>query len=472
VPLSISEFIGHFHPVLVHLPVGILLLGVLLQWLSFTEKYKNLRPAVSIVFFCGMITAVCSCVTGYILSVNEEYDKTMVERHQWFAIALALVSILVYLKTRLPGRWISEKILSLLLLVLIFATGHLGGSITHGSDYLTKPFEGIFTRDSLTDMEIKPIPDVQQAYVYADIIKPIFQNKCYSCHGPNRQKGKLRLDDSLHLLQGGKDGKVIYPGNANESQLIKRLLLPVDNEDHMPPKEKVQPSESQIALLEWWINQGANFQKKVNEFNQTASIHKVLVSLQETKGTENKFTDVPEESVEKADGFIIEKMKNRGLIVLPVSQNSNWLQVNFLTDTVVDEEVLRWLIVLKKQLVILKLGNTNFNDSDMSVVPQFKNLRFLNLEHTKITDIGLRAIRMNQHLQYLNLVGTKVSLNGVLQLKELTSLQTVYLFQTDITQADWIKLHLNFPKTRIDTGGYSVPLLTTDTMVVKAKKEN
>ncbi len=54
--------------------------------------------------------------------------------------------------------------------------------------------------------------------------------------------------------------------------MIKRLLLPVDNEDHMPPKEKPQPSENQIALLQWWISQGAEFGKKVKDINQPEKI--------------------------------------------------------------------------------------------------------------------------------------------------------------------------------------------------------
>ena len=136
---------------------------------------------------------------------------------------------------------------------------------------------------------IKPIPNVQEAYVYNDVVRPILQTKCYSCHGVNKQKGKLRMDDAVMLMKGGKDGKVIEPGNADSSELIKRLLLPVDNEDHMPPKEKPQPSESQIVLLQWWISQGASFVKKVKEVDQPDKIKPFLLALQKTacdgKGT-------------------------------------------------------------------------------------------------------------------------------------------------------------------------------------------
>jgi uncharacterized membrane protein len=469
--LSISEFIGHFHPLLVHLPIGILLIGIFLQWLSLKEKYKGIQEAVPVVFFCGMLAAILSCITGYILSTNDDYDKTLVNWHQWMGITVALVSVLLYFKIKNPRLAVNNKMLSVILLLLIFITGHLGGSLTHGSDYLTKPLADVFGKDSVPNSIIKPIPNVQEAYVYSDVIKPIFQTKCYSCHGVNKQKGKLRMDDSIMLMKGGKDGKVIEPGDASGSAMIKRLLLPVDNEDHMPPKEKPQPTESQIDLLEWWISHGANFGKKVKEINQPDKISQLLFALQKTTVVEKKSFDIPEGSVSEADRSVIEKLKSRGVVVLPVSQNSNWLKANFITDTLINAEVLQSLLGIKKQLIWLKVGDTNMSDSDMTTIAQLKNLMFLNLEHTNITDKGLREIQSLKNLNYLNLVGTKVTGNGILQLKDLKSLKNLYLYQTNVRREDWKLLQDAFPKAQIDSGGYQVPLLHNDTVIVKAKKE-
>ena len=58
------ELFGHFHPVLVHLPIGILMTGLLLQWLARKEKYKSLELAVPIVLLVGIIGALVSCITG------------------------------------------------------------------------------------------------------------------------------------------------------------------------------------------------------------------------------------------------------------------------------------------------------------------------------------------------------------------------------------------------------------------------
>ena len=66
--LFITEVIAHFHPVLVHLPIGILLLAILFHWLSSKEKLAGLSIAIPIAYLAGAITAILSCITGYLLS--------------------------------------------------------------------------------------------------------------------------------------------------------------------------------------------------------------------------------------------------------------------------------------------------------------------------------------------------------------------------------------------------------------------
>ena len=98
--LGISEFIGHFHPLLVHLPIGILLMGLLLQWLSRKEKYRQLQAAVPVTLLAGSVSALASCITGYLLSINDDYDKDLVSWHMWMGIGVALVSLLLYAKEK------------------------------------------------------------------------------------------------------------------------------------------------------------------------------------------------------------------------------------------------------------------------------------------------------------------------------------------------------------------------------------
>ncbi|HEY6978656.1 MAG TPA: c-type cytochrome domain-containing protein [Chitinophagaceae bacterium] len=465
------ELIGHLHPALVHLPIGILLIGLLMQWLARKEKYSAMRVATPIILLCGAITALFSCITGYILSTTDDYDKTLVTWHMWMGIGTALVSFMLYAKEKNSQFAINKKLLSIGLLVLVFVTGHLGGSLTHGSDYYTKPLANIFSHDTFSAGTIKPIPNAQEALAYSDVVRPILQTKCYGCHGPNKQKGGLRMDDSIKLMKGGKDGIVIEPGKADASEIIKRLILPLDDDDHMPPKEKSQPSSEQIALIHWWIDNGADLSKKVKELNQPDKIKPVLLALQKAPEIKHQLTDVPATPVEKANDAVLTKLRQDSIIVLPVAQNSNYLSANFVTDSSISNEILQLLLQLKKQLVWLNLANTNIDDASLSTIAQLTNLVRLHLENTRVTDKGLQRLQSLSNLRYLNLVGTKITAEGVMQLKGLKKLQSLYLYQTNIDKKYFAALRTAFSKTQIDTGGYYVPTLASDTTEVKVKKE-
>lgn len=465
--MSVIEFFGHFHPLLVHLPLGILLIALALQWMSRKHKYAALQPAVPFILLTGSVTAFTSCITGYLLSISDDYDQSLVSWHMWMGIAVTLLSLTLYAKEKNPAFAVNKKMLSLGLLLLLMITGHLGGSLTHGSDYLTKPLRQLFSADSVANTSIKPIANAQEAIVYTDIVTPILQNKCYSCHNANKQKGGLRMDEISLLMKGGKEGKVIMPGNAGESELIKRLLLPTDDEHHMPPKEKPQLTESQVALLHWWITNNADTQKKAKELAQTDKIKSFLIALQAAPVLKNDRTDIPSTAVVKADEKLIEQLKRKNILVLPIAQNINYLQVNFISDSLVDKSDVQLLVQLKPQLIWLKLANTNTSDETLTNVGQLTNLTRLDLSGTNITDKGMAQLANLASLQYLNLAKTKITLQGIQSLKKSYKLHTLYLFNTGLNSQDRLSLKKIFPKTIVDTGGYTIPYIKEDTMLVK-----
>jgi len=461
-----SEFFGHFHVVLVHLPIGILLLACIFQWLERRPKFSSLHVATNIALLIGMICAILSALTGYLLSFSGDYDEGLVITHQWFGISVAAVSIAMFYYHNKAVSFKTQVSISILLFVLIIITGHLGGSLTHGSDYLTKSWS--LTSDTVALR--KPIPNVQEAMVYPDVIQPILQSKCYSCHGKNKQKGKLRMDDSLRLMKGGKDVPVIIPGNVEKSEMAKRISLPREDDDHMPPKEKPQPTEQEIALIHWWIKSGASFDKKVKQLDQPEELKPALLALQNVQEKKIIVPDLPAKPVVKANDEAIKKLKDIGAVVDPVAQNTNYLSANFVTVTNPGDREIQLLLPLKEQLIELKLSGASITDSALLVIAQFKNLMRLQLDHTKITDKGLASLRALEELTYLNLVGTAVTEKGVMQLKDLKNLRSIYLYQTGVKKSEWKDLKKAFPKTLIDSGGYTVPFLPTDTIEVKPPK--
>src|SRR5437588_6267591 len=87
-------------------------------------------------------------------------------------------------------------------------------------------------------------------------IQPILQQTCVKCHGPEKQKGKLRLDSKEAAAKGGKDGAIITVGDAEKSELYRRIILPKGNDDVMP-NEGEPLTKAQTDLFRDWINQGA-----------------------------------------------------------------------------------------------------------------------------------------------------------------------------------------------------------------------
>lgn len=455
-----STLLGRFHPLLVHLPIGILLLACLFSFLIKKEKYAALKPSLGIALFWGMLSAIASCITGFLLSKSGDYDETAVNQHQWLGIATAITASVFYYFYRKNKSVLNQKWLPITLIGLITITGHLGGSLTHGSDYLTAPLA--------TEISSKPIQNVQEALVLKDIIQPIVQSKCTSCHGETKQKGGLRMDKFDFILRGGKNGAVVIASNADSSAMIKRLLLPRENEKHMPPKEKPQLTESEIALVHWWIASGASNDKKVKEVQQPDKIKPILATLQ--NGGEKKKTalEIPENAVEKADEAAVKQLRDLGVVVQSITQNSNYLSANFVIvkDSVLAKAILL-LLPLKKQLIWLKIGDKPVSDALLQTISRLNNLTKLYLNNTKITDKGLFYLKSCDELTYLNLIKTSVTAQGVLQLKDLTNLQSLFLYQSQVAKSDFLSLQKVFPNAVIDSGGYSLPSLAIDTMKVK-----
>lgn len=480
VEYPLSSFLGSFHPLLVHFPIGILLMALGLDAWTARGRHPELRLALPVLYLWGCITAALSCVTGYLLSSDGDYEGPLVRQHQWLGIATAAMSLLLWLRYRgylaaLPLSRV-KFLLPGFLCILVIITGHLGGSLTHGEDYLLESAP-VFIQKMAGYREeeiIAPvIEDVQQSDSYKDIAAVIFRQKCGSCHGPNKQKGGLRLDAPEWILKGGKNGKVLVSGNPGESELMKRLLLPLQDDDHMPPREKKQLSSEEIAYLHWWISQGGDFKKKVSELAQSDSIKRILKTFEEGgKQRESSMpADLPAEPGQAADVSLVDSLEKLGLLILPLAESSRNLEISFINCTLPPDSILPLIEPLSPQVVSLDLSGKKATDAGMTAIAKLNRLRKLNLAHTAITDQGIPSLASLQDLRYLNLVYTRVTAGGLANLENLRNLTSLYLLGTQVKKEDWSALKLKFPGVSLDSGGYRLPLLATDTEMVKEKRK-
>lgn len=137
------NYIGKFHPVFVHLPIGFLILAAVFDVLSYFQKYTDIKSLVKFILLIGGISAVLACILGWMLASNGKFDSEILENHKYTGIITAVFSLVLYL---LKSNFfqnilkLSPKIQSGLLLALMLLlafTGHQGGNLTHGADFLS-----------------------------------------------------------------------------------------------------------------------------------------------------------------------------------------------------------------------------------------------------------------------------------------------------------------------------------------------
>lgn len=257
------EFIGKFHPLFVHLPIGFFVLLGVLEFLALRPNWKDLATANRVILLLTIPASIASVVCGWLLARGMSESQTLF-LHRWLGTAVAVAAIILWI-IRQRG-WMSAYRRSLFAaLVLLTVASHYGGSLTHGENFLSWPKPKKITAPA-NENELLTKP------AYATVIQPIFNNYCVSCHNENKSKGGLRMDTLEQLLKGGDSGSSLEPANATDSLLGKRINLPIDDDDHMPPDGKPQLSESQLTVLRWWLDAGAPTDKTLGELKPSAEI--------------------------------------------------------------------------------------------------------------------------------------------------------------------------------------------------------
>jgi uncharacterized membrane protein len=272
-------FLGRFHPLLVHLPIGgLVLLGFLELLAGFThwrDAAQNSRWILGVVSVAAAVSAAC----GWMLSLAGGYDPQLLKWHRATGLAVTAGCLLTFLLRQRKRLGAYRLSLAITLLFLAVAA-HLGGSITYGTDFLTRyapvSLRALFGPSGVRDITTRAVLPPMQQPVFAGVIEPILQQRCSACHGPEKHKADLRLDTLEGLLRGGQDGPVIRGNQAKESPLIQCILSPLDADGHMPPEDHPQPTVEEISLLEWWINNGAPASAKIVDLNVKPEIRRLL----------------------------------------------------------------------------------------------------------------------------------------------------------------------------------------------------
>jgi uncharacterized membrane protein len=438
---NLFQLIGRFHPLVVHLPIGILFLAIGIELYIKIKKKPNLQSLLPLLWGLGFATAVLACLLGLMLKLEGGYEEDALALHQNFGIALALITGIVFCSIKFKTIKKVKFPLVLISMFLLFATGHFGGNLTHGADYLTQPLQALLGKEQKREVR-KPITNIEQAVVYSDLVAPILENKCQKCHSSSKKNGNLCMDSPEDLLKGGKHGEVFVAGNAAKSEMYTRLLLPEGDDKRMPPKGKTEITPEEIAIIKWWIEEGkADFKVKVAELTKPAIIKPLLAKLiggkpngSETESTTTENAEIPAITVPQPKQSDILSLEKQGVVFSPLTPDHNFLAVNLVNNPNFSDSQLIGLLKLKENILWLDLSGTKITDNALKSIGQLKNLTRLSLDNTAITNVGLKYLSTLSHLEHLNLYHTNISDIGLKSLQSLKALSTLHLWETKVTR--------------------------------------
>lgn len=423
---------GRMHPLLLHFPVAFIALLVLLNLFRKQIDPDSFLKLNYFLLLLTSLTTVLATITGLLLSL-EGYESELMLFHKWIGITISFIVYALVLMYR------SKKVYLVLLyfsFVGVVFGGHFGAGLTHGSNFLMEPIT------SATKKQIDENTPIYTAYV-----EPILEAKCISCHNPQKHKGDLDLTSVEAIKRGGENGEVWLAHNIEESLLLQRVALPLEDEEHMPPDGKTQLTKQEIELLESWIGHGADTEISYAQLK----IDDSLKDLVAKKWLKDKSEKKPY-TFDFASASLIEDLNNPYRAVVQKSPSSPAIEVAIYGKSEYKAEFLTDLAKIKEQVVYLNLANLPIDNNTLKFVGELKNLEHLVLNFTEISNDALAVLVANVKLQTLSLAGTSIDIAVLKYLKDLKNLKELFVWNTEMTNADIAALGKELPWVMINEG--------------------
>ena len=451
---DISIFIGRFHPLIVHLPIGILFLAFVLNVIFIKKSDHPLYKSISLIILIGAIFSIPAAGAGLLLAESGGYGDDELSLHQYFGIGLIILSFGVwYFRRRTQNVNLHLSMVSTLIVVLMI-TGHLGGNLTHGSNYLIdyapSPIKSFLANNSETDSnrDFSSI-DIDSLVIFNHLIAPIFQAKCISCHQDSKTQGGLNLTSIEGIKKGGDSGQLLAEGDPYNSLLFHRVTLDRRNSKFMPPKGEPL-TFNEIKLIEWWIDNGASLEKNINDFEVNEGLKKAakelyLIDL-------NPVPFIEKIKVPTLVETKLNEIRSKGFRVNTLSGNSNLLDIAFIGQRPITREQLKALSEVKENVVWLDLSGSDLQDGLLEGIGEMNNLVRLRLDNNPLTDKGVTHVAKLTNLESLSLYNTQVGDPSIDTFKAMPALKSIYVWQTHVSDASIESLKSSNPKMELVRG--------------------
>ncbi|CAL1516744.1 hypothetical protein MMC2321_00467 [Chitinophaga sp. MM2321] len=428
---------GRMHPMFLHFPIVLLLFSFLTLWMP-AKKEEDGWP--EIVRFLAALSAVVAAIMGMLLSLEDDRSGQVLQWHKWSGAAITLMGFLFYrYHAFFSNKNKYGKIFAMVAVCGIMLTGHFGAELTHGENYLFGPVT--------KEIKRKIAPD--EALVFRDVIQPILERKCVTCHSHASRKGGLMMSDTAGLLAGGKTGPLFVAGNADLSLLLQRIHLPESDKKHMPPRSRPQLTYDEVVLLRTWVNTGVLLNKKLSTLPAQDTFRVLATRF---LGPVDLKDEQPQYDFAAADEKKINALNSNYRVIKPQGTGSPALAVSFFGKYAYTKKALEELLPLKQQITELSLARMPAKDDDLGIVKQMPHLRKLNLNYTEISSKGLEELTGLKNLTEITLAGTGIEVKDLEKIMGLPKLTSVFIWDTKVDTTQLAAIRKKYKKVKIETG--------------------
>ncbi len=286
------------------------------------------------------------------------------------------------------------------------------------------------------DVEVPAVATLPSTY--EALIAPLLAERCTGCHGAERAKGGLRLHTPEAIRAGGTSGAAFVAGDAEASELLRRLKLPLADEEHMPPEDKPQLDPLAQSLLAGWIRAGAPFEGRVEALHAPQSL---------------QLMPAAPAPIVPAEAAALARLREALVHVQPIAQGSHGLWVDFAAIAPkTDDALVRSLVEpVKGQVVELALARSRVGADTLALCANLERLERLDLRDTRLDDAGLAKLGAHANLRELVLARSGVTSASVPTLLALPKLERVFVWGCALSSEDLARLRAR-PGLVVDAG--------------------
>ena len=273
-PFRWFPFLAPFHSVVLHLPIGFVLLACIFEVYAMRRPGEEVRNLIGLTHVLCIFASIVTIALGLMRAADGGYEEKALDLHKRWGVAVGVLTIGTLALHRMAFKETTERksmaaayrcVLAANFGILAIA-GHLGGNLTHGSEYLVANAPA-FVKKMLSheeENETEAAADEAGAEAtgplahFQEKVWPALEAKCIRCHGKEKKKGGYTLIDKEIAFKGGdSELEAIVPGNPAKSYLVETILLPEDDEYVMPPEGKEPLTQDEVQAIIQWVKDGA-----------------------------------------------------------------------------------------------------------------------------------------------------------------------------------------------------------------------